>query len=570
MENALLDGAVSSVATAGTSQEPRSSADVVVNSLWSRVRGFLARAGRTNGSSPWARRGGVVVAGTIVLAFTAAGCSAGGTADPTGAPYDGDTMTFATSAVPPSLNPAIGDPAYGLVYQWAYDPLVIMNGDGSYSPGLAEEFGYVGEGNQTYEITLREGVKFSDGADLDAEALKTYLDYGRSQTTGTTFTLLAGVESVEVTGPLSVRINLAVPDPGLTFYFAQAFGGGFVISPDAIADPASLDTTTAGAGPYMLDPAETVAGDHYTFVQNPNYWNPERQHWDTVTLRVITNPSSTIQAMQSGQVQGALGDATTLPAARNAGLQVIAPPQALSGINLADRGGELSEPLGDVRVRQALNMAVDRDTIAEALYGSKDLALAQYALEGQAGFDADLNETYPYDPEAAKELLADAGYADGFSLPVLTTPLSGLDKLTQAVAGQLEEVGVNLELTSKATAPDYFTSMVSGEYPAAVIGYGLANMNTLWVGFVNPVGPFNMFHTVDPDLDALYAEYRVADVVAGAELEQQINARLVDQAWTIPVVGAPLSYYLVSGLTGLDATSANAGVPLITDVQPGE
>lgn len=516
------------------------------------------------------RRIASMVAGTVVLVLAAAGCAAGGGSGQSSAGYDGDTLTFATGTVPPSLNPAVGDPAYGLLYQWAYDPLVIMNGDGTYSPGLAEEFGYIGEGNQTYEITLRDGVEFSDGATLDAEALKTYLDYVRSQTIGSPTTLLASVDTVAVTGPLTVTLTLNRPDPGLTFYFAQAFGVGFVISPDAIEDPSSLDATTAGAGPYMLDPDETVAGDHYTFVQNPNYWNPERQHWEKVTVRVIANASSTIQALQAGQVQAALGDATTIPAAEKAGIDVIAPPQALSGINLADRGGELSEPIGDVRVRQALNMAVDRKTIAKALYGSEDLALSQYALEGQAGFTQELAETYPYDPEAAKALLADAGYPDGFTLPVLTTSVSGLDKLTEAVAGQLSEVGVTLDITTQASAPDYFTAMVSKEYPAAVIGYGLANMNTLWAGFINPVGPFNMFGTADPELDSLYQQYWTADEEAGVGLQQDINARLVDQAWTIPVVGAPLSYYLASGLTGIEATPANSGVPMITDLQPAK
>lgn len=542
---------------------------------FSKTRSLLTRRARSavppSVTSSTARRSGVIVAGTLAVVMVAAGCSASSSGGGSNTPaYDGDTLTFATAAVPPSMNPVLGDPAYGLLYQWAYDPLVIMNGDGTYSPGLAEEFGYVGEGNQTYQLTLRDGVEFSDGSVLDAEALKTYLDYARTQTIGTPTTLLASIESVEVTGPLSVTIKLNRPDPGLTFYFAQGFGAGFVISPDATTDPASLDTTTAGAGPYMLDPAETVAGDHYTFVQNPNYWNPERQHWEKVTVRVITNSSSTIQAMQAGQVQAALGDATTIQAARKANLEVIDPPQALTGINLADRAGEVSEPLGDVRVRQALNMAVDRKTIAKALYGTEDLAMSQYALEGQAAYTEELADVYPYDPEAAKALLAEAGYPDGFTLPVLTTKLSGLDKLTEAIAGQLSEIGVTLDITTQATAPDYFTAMVSKEYPAAVIAYGLANMNTLYTGFVNPVGPFNMFSTVDPELDDLYAQYNVADAETGVQLQQDINARLVDQAWTIPVVGAPLSYYLSGGLTGIEATSANAGVPMITDLRPAK
>lgn len=576
MDEVRTNGAEGIVPPQTCSQQAASAEDASkTKTLSGRIKAFFASTTHGSGGKPSKSRvrGGALLAGFLVVGVAMAGCSGnagGGTAGTTAKPYAADTVTFATSVVPPSLNPDIGDPAYAPLYHWAYDPLVIMNGDGTFKPGLAEKFGYVGEGNKTYEITLRDGVKFSDGTALDAEALKANIEYLRSQKLGTPATLLAAVESVEITGPLTVRLTLSRPDPGLTFYFAQAFGAGYMISPKSLGDPASLDTATAGAGPYMLDPAETVAGDHYTFVKNPNYWNPERQHFESVTVRVIANPSSTIQAIQAGQVQAALGDATTLSAARNAGLQVIAPPQAMTGINLADREGTKSEPLGNVKVRQALNMAVDRKAIAKALYGSEDLATSQYALEGQVPYSEELNEKYPYDPEAAKALLAEAGYPDGFTLPVLTTSLASLDKLTQAVAGQLEQVGVKLELTTQAAAPDYFTAMVSGEYPAAVIAYGLADMNTLWAGFVNPAGPFNFFKTVDPELDELYNKYRAADEDAGAALQKQINERLVDQAWTVPVVGAPLSYYIAPGLTGFDATSANAGVPLVTDLQPAK
>ncbi len=524
----------------------------------------------TRKGSSLRRRSTAVLVGSLIALTAAAGCSsskAGGSGTGSAGAAVGDTLTFGTAATPPTLNPATGDPAYGLLYQWAYDPLVVMNGDGTFRAGLATKWGYVGEGNATYELTLREGVKFSDGTAMDAAAVKTYLDYERGQTTGSMGGLLASIESIEATGPLTLRINLSKADPGLTFNFAQAFGAGNIASPKAVADPTSLDNNTAGAGPYMLDPAQTVTGDHYVFVQNPNYWDKTRQHWTSVTVRAITNPSSMIQAMQAGQVQAALGDATTLTAAASAGLDVTAPPQTLTGLNLADRAGQLTPALGDVRVRQALNMAVDRTTIAKALYGNENLALSQYALEGQAGYDPALNDAYPFDVAKAKQLLADAGYPDGFTLPVLSTPLFSFDKMIQAVGGQLSAIGVKLEVTSKGTVNDYFTSMISGQFPAAAIGYGLANMNSLYAGFVNPQGPFNWFHTVDPQLDALYAQYNTADEQSGVALQQQINARLVEQAWTVPVVGAPLSYYTVKGLTGLDATSANSGVPWVTDLR---
>src|SRR6478672_9464742 len=294
----------------------------------------------TRKGSSLRRRSTAVLVGSLIALTAAAGCSsskAGGSGTGSAGAAVGDTLTFGTAATPPTLNPATGDPAYGLLYQWAYDPLVVMNGDGTFRAGLATKWGYVGEGNTTYELTLRDGVKFSDGTAMDAAAVKTYLDYERGQTTGSMGGLLASIESIEATGPLTLRINLSKADPGLTFNFAQAFGAGNIASPKAVADPTSLDNNTAGAGPYMLDPAQTVTGDHYVFVQNPNYWDKTRQHWTSVTVRAITNPSSMIQAMQAGQVQAALGDATTLTAAASAGLDVTAPPQTLTGLNLADR-----------------------------------------------------------------------------------------------------------------------------------------------------------------------------------------------------------------------------------------
>jgi peptide/nickel transport system substrate-binding protein len=509
------------------------------------------------------KRAGVLIAAAAISALALTGCSSSPTA-----PKASTTLTFGAIAAPPTLNPATGDPAYGTTYQWAYDSLIVLQPDGSFAPGLATQWGYVGQGNTVYQLTLRSDVKFSDGTPLDAKAVKTYLDYERTQKIGSMAALLANVSDIQATGPLTVRIDLKTSDPSLTFNFAQGFGAGYIASPKAVASPTDLNKGTYGAGPYMIDQAKTVTGDHYTFVQNPYYWNKSAQHWKSVTVRVIPNPSAMVQAMQAGQVQAALGDATTLTAAKNAGLTVVAPPQAMTGLNLMDRAGTISKPLADVRVRQALNYAVDRKTIAKALYGSESLALSQYALPGQAAYDASLNDRYRYDPKKAKQLLAEAGYPDGFTLPVLDTSLAGLDKVIQAIAGQLKAVGVSLQITTKPNANDYFVAMVSQKFPAAVEAYGLANMASLNAGYVNPAGPFNPFHFTDPDLTALYAKYYAANEKDGATLQKQINARLVDQGWSVPVVGAPLSYYEAKGITGADATGGNGGVPRLTEIRP--
>ena len=477
---------------------------------------------------------------------------------------EGGTLNFGAIAAPVSLNPGIGDPAFVAVYGWAYDPLIELLPDGTYGPSLAVDWGYVDDANQRYELTLRDGLKFSDGTDLDAAAVKTYLDYVRAQPTSAAAALV-NVSNIEVIDELSVGIDLSTSDPGLTAMFSQSSPAAYIASPAAVADPTSLDFGSAGAGPYMFVPEDSTVNDLYTFVPNPNYWDPASVHWDEVAVRIIPNSSSMIEAFRAGQIQASNGDPTTIQAAEDAGLTVVSAPQTLTGLNLIDRGGDLSPGVGDVRVRQALNHAVDREAIAEALYGDAALALSQYSLAGQPGHDPALDEANAYDPDLARQMLADAGYADGLTITVIDVNLIGMHTLVEAIAGQLAEVGVTLEITTAPDVNGYIGGMLGKQFPTAAVAYGLFNMQTLYAGYVNPLGPFNPFQTVDAELDALYAEY-YATTGDTSDVEQRINARLVDQAWALPVVGAPLAYYLAEGLTGIEATGGNAAVPILADI----
>ena len=155
----------------------------------------------TSRTSPSRRRRSTIVVGTLVVLTAAAGCTSSKSSGGDSGSSVGEALTFGTIAAPPSLNPAVGDPAYGATYQWAYDPLVVMQPDGTFGPGLAVKFGYVaGSNNKVYEMTLRNGVKFSDGETLDAKAVKTYLDYLRAQKTGSLAPLLANVSTIDATG----------------------------------------------------------------------------------------------------------------------------------------------------------------------------------------------------------------------------------------------------------------------------------------------------------------------------------------------------------------------------------
>lgn len=488
-------------------------------------------------------------AGVAAALLLAAGCGGGGSQGEPGAP----ALDIGHPSAPNSLDPAKINPAFNWYVNLAYDPLIYRAPDGELVGRLAESWRYVGEGNTAFEITLRPGVLFSDGSPLSAEVLRDNIAYFQSAA-GPAAAYLAPVETVEVVDERTVRLGLSEPSPLLPTIFTQDYLAGDLISGPGLADPAGLATATAGAGPYVLDPAQSVANDHYTYVPNPNYWDRASVRYGRVTIKVLPNPNSALAALRTGQVDVIQGDYTTASAAESAGLRVTYTPQVFQGLALADRGGELVPALGDVRVRQALNHAVDRQRITEALFGRYGTATEQIVLPGTSGYVE--TTRYPYDPDRARALLAEAGYADGFTMKVLTTSFANTHLVPQALAADLEQVGVTLELVNQAEATNYLTDMASRAYPAYGIGYGTQPVHLMGPGlFLPSAAQFNPFGSADPELEALYQQAAALDDASRAEVDQAIISRLVEQAWFLPVVFVPVFFFANDDVAGIEPTN---------------
>jgi peptide/nickel transport system substrate-binding protein len=468
----------------------------------------------------------------------------------------GDSLNIAMGTAPNSLDPGKIDPAFGWYVQLAYDPLIVWDAHGKAQPGLATAWKYVGSGNRLFDITLRPNVKFSDGSALTAEGVKASLEY-EAKAGGQAQAYLAG-KTFSVTGPLSLRITSPTPDPLIPRELTQDYMAGNIVSPTALKKPASLGTGTSGAGPYVLKASQTIAGDHYTYVPNPNYWNKDAVHYRTVTVKVIANQNSALNALKSGQVDVINGDYTTAAAAESAGLQVKYAPQVFVGINLVDRNGTLAPALRDVRVRQALNYAVDRDTITKALFGKYGTPTEQTVCPGG---DGHLNgRTYSYDPQKAKQLLASAGYANGFQLPVLTTSYFGISNVDQAIASDLAKVGVQVKLTNQPNVTTYVQQIVQAKYPATGLGYGCQPIFLEGPGvFLPAAATFNPFKSSDQQLQALYTRAAGADATTQADLDRQIEQRLVDLAWFLPVSLSPVFVFARTTVSGIAPTGAQPG-----------
>lgn len=506
-----------------------------------------------------------LAAGTTVAALVIAGCSnavpgssgSGGSGGSAAASAQvGDKLTVAVSAPATGINPASVNTAFGDFAAIAYEPLIRFSPGGKYTPGLAQSW-KVAAGNKSMTLTLRDNVAFSDGTPVTADAVKASLDYCASKASVNSQTL-KDLQSVTVSGEHDLTVTLKEPNPLFEYMLSQRQGCGMIISPAGLKDPAKLtvDATSAGAGPYIYQPGQSVSGDTYTYTANPKYFEPTRRHYKTIVLKVMAQPQAALNALTTGQIDMATGDlATAKQVSSNKNLQLAWTPFVWSGMNLIDRGGQATKAMGDVRVRQAINYAIDRKSISTALLGQFGVPTDQPSAEGFDGWTQQAADVYPYDVDKAKQLMAQAGYAGGFDLPVISVAFGGLDTLTTALTPMLAKIGIRVKAKVATDEKTYLDGMINRKFSASMVGYGSQPMYLMGTALVDPTAlPFNGFGTNDPKANALLAQLRTASADQRDQIAQELNLYLVQQAWFAPVAFGPVLYFGRADLGGLSVS----------------
>ncbi len=511
-----------------------------------------------------------VLIAAVVASLALSACSGedGGTSDQsdeqtgvTGTPVHGERLTFAMETEATSVNPATVNIAFVNYTLLAYEPLIYRASDGKLEPALAAEW-EMADGNTTMNVTLREGVTFTDGSPVNAASVKSSLEYARDGQ-GPNSHLLANLEKVEVIDDTHLVLRLGSPNPMLPDFLTQSYGIGQIISPAGVknADQLTPDHPSQGAGAYIFDPKQSVPGDHYTYTANPDYYaKDDRQHYDEVVIRVIGDQQARVNALTTGQIDLATGSPDTIDQATSAGQQVVWIPFVWQGLSLIDRGGETSKPLGDVRVRQAINYAIDRKTITDALLGEYGVPTDTVVIEGAEGWSEEAADRYPYDVDKAKSLMADAGYEDGFSLDVLSIRFAGIDTMAEAIAPYLEEIGITVKLNHVTDEQSYVQAATDRSHAAMSVGYGAQPMHLLGQGLFLPnAGIFNGFKSESDELTALYEKAAGASDDERDQLNQDMITYLTDEGWFAPVAFGPVLYVSRDDLGGV-AVSPNAPV----------
>lgn len=481
----------------------------------------------------------------LVMAAIAPLVLAGCASDDSSTGGDGEqaqTLTLGILGEPRSWDPAQAHVGHVLQpYQVAYDSLLLREPDGSLSPMLATEWEY-NEDNTVLTVDLRTDVTFSDGEKFDATAAKANFDHFK-QANGPQMNQLRAVETVEAVDADTIAINLAAPDPSLEFYLSQA--AGLMGSPKALGSE-GITTVPIGSGPYVLDEASSVAGSQLVFEAREDYWNKDLQKFSGVTLKTLTDVTARTNAVVSGQVDAAILDPKTGQQAEAAGLELVSNQVDWTGLLLMDRGGEVVEPLADVRVRQAINYAFDRETILEQVRLGRGTATSQPFGPDSGAWVEELEDTYTYDPEKAKELLAEAGHSTGVTIEM--PALAAEEPTLQAILKQqLADVGITLNIGAPTTST--FTADVAAKkFP--VIQYNLFQGEP-WVAInqlISTQALYNPFKTTTPELQAMIDEVQTAGTEAGTKA-QDVNRYVVENAWFAPLFRIDQMYYHSSKIT---------------------
>ena len=301
-------------------------------------------------------------------------------------------------------------------------------------------------------------------------------------------------------------------------------------------------------------------------MRNKDYWDPASYPFDKLVLRPMADTAARMNALKAGEVDGAMVPAANAADIEASGLTLNTGIANWAGLHLIDRDGTVVPALANVKVRQAINMVFDRESLVKNLFQGYGVANNQAFREGSAAYIASEKDTYPFDIEAAKKLMAEAGYADGFdmTIPAIT---GNHDVIMPIIKQQLGEIGIRLTVDSFQLG-DYFNEVFAKKYPLVFVNLPSFDDWRDVKGMVTPTALWNVFKTEDPVLDG-YIE--TARTTAGDEQKaafQEIGKYLLDNAWYAPWATPHVLYGTDSAITA--ELSPGQVEPLIWDIKPAK
>jgi peptide/nickel transport system substrate-binding protein len=528
--------------------------------------------------SALSRRRFLAIGGTAVGAIGAtsllAACGSGAPAGIANTPSD--TLTVGVFQEPDTLDPgATGLALSSLIASAVFDPLVwwlpTVNGDKQFYPGLATSW-EVSPDATTYTFTLRQDVDFHDGTHFNAEAVKATFDHIVDPETKSRSAKgsLGPYQETRVVDEYTAQVVFSAPNAAFLHEMTTVLFG--MASPQALKKygPTGFGNNPVGTGPFSF--VSYAAQDHVSLTKNPNYkWGPEAfgapgpAKLQNLDFRILLDSTARYNALQAGQIQMAMN-------LNPSDIQTIRNTTGLTHYNVPSTGQPYGYPLNvkktptdDLLVRQAINLAVDQNTLVQSVLMGAYEPAHNVLTPTTPGYDKSLDTMYAYNPDKAKALLDQAGWVAGqdgtrskngqpLEVEILIQSSNGFDLPTQFVVSQLKAVGV-----AATTSSEPFTTA------AQSYNNGVQNLSAIFYYDVDPYllknlvtteqiqSGFNWAHYSNSSVDSGIAQANATmDDTTRSGQYQQVTQTLMEDAIFLPLWNVSGIFSAASNLKGLN------------------
>lgn len=451
----------------------------------------------------------------------------------------GGNLVVATSADAYSLDPATSnDIPSSNVQENIYETLIDQDENMELIPGLATEWHEIDE--TTWELTLREGVTFHDGSPFNAEVVKANIERIIDPEVASPRAYLYNmITEIEIVDNYTVRITTEYPFAPLPAHLAHHGGG--MVSLEAIkkdyeamengGEPGSyINENPVGTGYFQLQ--EWKKDEYIQLTRYDDYWD-EPAHLETVTFKVVPEDLTRIAELETGEahISDPLSPSDVARIEETEGLSVY----RQDSVNLSYIGFNVEkEPFHDVRVRQAVSMAIDKEQIIDGLYGGAGIPAIGPLAPNVFGYDESVTGL-DYDVEQAKKLLQEAGYEDGFTTTIWTNDHRERVDTAVNIQAQLKEIGIEVEINQMDWGT-YLEKTANGEHEMFLLGWSTSTADAdygLYPQFhSSQVGaPGNRTFLQNEDINHLLEKARhTLDEEERLLLYKEVQEKLIEEA----------------------------------------
>lgn len=487
-------------------------------------------------------RGLALVAAVSAISLGLAACS------PSGGETEGEGGTLVyglDSDVPNLITPTNQGSASMILNAALHRGLVQYDAEGEIVPALAES--WENEGEQTFTFTLREGLTFHDESELTSEDVRATLEYIADPENNAKLRGAAeGIASIETPDDLTVIVTLAAPDAAFLSFLADVSGA--ILPSESLGQD---DPTYVGAGPFEFVSYEQ--GTNFVVEAFDNFYEPDQPHLDGIEFQILADQTARDNALLSGSVDAIsfVGWNSFDQVEANDSLVLDRTDGPFMYLQFNTAG---DSPFADARVRQAVAYAVDRQAVVEsALSGQGNPLDGMPIPETSEYYDANYADYYGQDLDRARELLAEAGYPNGFTATMLSSAQYDFHENTAvSVQNDLAAIGIDLEMN----LPDWPTRLelgAAGEYDIAVYGTGgLTNDPAFLSEILTPLGSQNApYGYDDPQVNDLLAQGRAEiDPEARAAIYDELSQYVLEQAPIVTLASRAQAFGYSTAVTG--------------------